>query len=85
MPELSKKAEDIEVSAPFAPLTGVVVQRGWGPPDHRSVKDAVSPSDAFGDLGHRRSAEVIWYIANGEPESTVPLQVEPVLICEFDE
>ncbi len=85
VPELPKKPKDIEVAAPLAPLLGVVVQRGSGPPDYGRIKGAVPSGDPFCDLGHCRSAEVIWYIPNAQPESAVPLQVEPVLICEIDE
>src|SRR5215467_2440651 len=85
VPELSKEPKDIEVVAPFAPLLRVLMQRGSSPPQYCSIKGAVPSGDAFCDLGHRRSAEVIWYIPNGQLESTVPLQVEPVLICELDE
>ena len=85
VPELSKKPKDLEVAAPLAPLLGIVVQRGSGPPDYGRIQRAVPSGDAFCNLGHRRSAEVIWYVPNGQLESTVPLQVEPVLICEGDE
>src|SRR5262249_53016230 len=83
VPELSKKLERPPVIAPLAPLAGVLAKCGGGSPNHRSVKNAVPPGNPFRKPGHLRSAEVIGHIANGEPESAMPQQVECVLIREL--
>jgi hypothetical protein len=83
MPELSEKSEDLQVVAPLAPLLGVVVQRGCGSPDDRSVQDSAHTGDTLREPRHHWSAEVIWYIANAEPDSSMPMQLDSVLVCKL--
>ena len=83
VPNLPEKTDDIPVTTPLAPLLGVAVQRSSGLPDHYGVQNFRRTGDALRKSWHRGSAKVIRYVANREPESTMPLQFKPILIREF--
>ena len=83
VPDLSEESDDVPVITPLAPPLRVAVQRSCGLSDHHGVQNSSPPGDALREPWHRGSAKVIRHIANGEPESTVPLQCKPVFVRKF--